>query len=386
MTAVIAILVDSYRELIAKKLFWFVLAISLLIVVSFGSIGFNAKGVSIGYGIYTIENEMLREGSPLIKPFMDFAFASVIVTMWLAWGAIILALISTAEVFPNFLAGGAIDLVLSKPVRRTTVFFSKYLGSLLFVLMQVAIFCVGVLLVMRWRVGEWRWVILLAIPVLVLVFSYLYSIMVLFNVLTRSTLPSLVLTLFAWLSLFTLHTTDGILLTQFRIRAEVDRDAYAKRIDWYEQRITQSAQEGDNEAVNRYRVRLDSDETSLAEAQRRVEKWTPISQAANLATLLLPKTSSTTNIVQRQLQSSGGMNASSLMDALRGDTPEPPPPAEIYENDSKMEMYQRRDREIMRRAEEYENSRPAWMIIGTSLLFEAAVLAIACFIFVRRDN
>jgi len=386
MTAVLAILVDSYRELLAKKLFWFALAISLLIVIAFGSIGFNERGVSIGYGLYTFESPMLRAGSPWIKPFMDFAFAGVIVTMWLAWGAIILALVSTAEVFPNFLAGGAIDLVLSKPVRRTTVFFSKYLGSLLFVFMQVAIFCIGVLLVMRWRVGEWRWAILIAIPVLVLVFSYLYSIMVLFNVLTRSTLPSLVLTLFAWLSLFALHTTDSILLTQFRIRAEVDRDAYAKRIDWYEQRIEAAVKDGDSETENRYRARLSSDENSLAEAQRKVEKWTPISHAANLATLLLPKTSSTTNLVQRRLQTSGGMTTSSLMSVLRGEKPDASPPPESFEDESKIDMYRRRDIEIRRRAEEYENSRPPWLIIGTSLMFEGAVLLVACFIFVRRDN
>lgn len=386
MTAVLAIIVDSYRELIAKKLFWFVLAISLLIVISFGSIGFNDKGVSIGYGLYTFENEVLKAGSPWIKSFMDFAFASVIVTMWLAWGAIILALISTAEVFPNFLAGGAIDLVLSRPVRRTTVFFSKYFGSLLFVFMQVAIFCVGVLLVMRWRVGEWRWPILIAIPVLVLVFSYLYSIMVLLNVLTRSTLPSLVLTLLAWMSLFALHTTDGVLLTQFRIRSEVDRDAYAKRIDWYEQRIEQATKDGDEEAKNRYGARLAGDQVSLAEAQRKVEKWTPISQATHLATLLLPNTSSTSNLVQRQLQSSDGMTTSSLMSALRGEQPDVQPPPETIENEPRLDMYRRRDIEIGRRAEVYENSRPAWLIIGTSLLFEGAVLLIACSIFVRRDN
>lgn len=385
MTAVLAILVDSYRELIAKKLFWFVLAISLLIVLSFGSIGFNDKGVSIGYGVYTIENEVLKAESALIRPFMDFAFASVIVSMWLAWGAIILALISTAEIFPNFLAGGAIDLILSKPVRRTTVFFSKYLGSLLFVFLQVAIFCVGVLLVMRWRVGEWRWPILLAVPILVLVFSYLYSLMVLFNVLTRSTLPSLVLTLFAWVALFTLHTTDGVLLTQFRIRAEVDRDAYARRIEWYEQRLNEAAEQGDNDAVNRYRTRLAADEASLADAQHRVEKWTPISQAANLATLLLPKTSSTTNLVQRQLQSSSGMTGASLIQTLSGSRMETAPPPS-FENDSESDIRARREREIAHRAEEYENNRPWWKIIGTSLIFEGLILAIACFIFVRRDS
>lgn len=154
MSAVLAILVDSYRELIAKKLFWFVLAISLLVVIAFGSIGFNERGVSIGYGLHTFDVEALHEDSPLVKPFMDYLFASVIVIFWLGWGAIILALVSTAEVFPNFLAGGAIDLVLSKPVRRSTVFFTKYFGSLLFVFMQVSVFCVGTLLVLRFRVGE----------------------------------------------------------------------------------------------------------------------------------------------------------------------------------------------------------------------------------------
>lgn len=383
MTAVIAILVDSYRELIAKKLFWFVLAISALIVISFGSIGFNDRGISIGYGAYTFENEVLKEGSLLVRPFMDMIFASGIVSLWLAWGAIILALISTAEVFPNFMAGGAIDLVLSKPIRRSTVFFTKYLGSLLFVFIQVAVFCVGVLLVMRFRVGEWRWTILVAVPILVLVFSYLYSIMVLFNVLTRSTLPSLVLTLLVWMGLFALHFTEGTLLTQFRIRSEVNRDAYARRVEWYEQRIEQAASEGDNLAVTRYRARMRSDEEQLAKARDQVAKWTPIHEATRLAVLLLPKTSSTTNIVQRQLVASGGMTPTSLVAALVNESPEPPAPPE---DASEPDENDRRDREIARRAEEYENARPAWKIIGTSLLFESALLLIACFIFVRRDN
>lgn len=385
MTAVLAILLDSYRELIAKKLFWFVLAISLLIVVSFGSIGFNERGISIGYGLYTIENDVLQAGSPLVGPFMDFAFAGVIVGVWLGWGAIILALVSTAEVFPNFLAGGAIDLVLSKPVRRTTVFFTKYVGSLLFVLLQVAIFCFGTLLVMRWRVGEWRWAVLLAVPVLVLVFSYLYAFMVLFNVLTRSTLPSLVLTILAWLGLFALATTEGVLVGQFRLPAEVDRDAYQKRIEWYEQRLADAAAQGDSNAVARYRSRMESDEAGLAEARRRLEKSVPIHEAVRLAMLIFPKTASTANLVQRRLQTDSGMTTTGLIAALAGERP-PPPSSEDLDAESRSTQRHRRDLEISRRAEEYENSRPWWMIIGTSLLFEAGVLLIACFIFVRRDS
>ncbi len=386
MTAVLAILVDSYRELIAKKLFWFVLAISLLIVLSFGSIGFNDRGISIGYGLHTFEFELLRQGSPYVVPFMDMVFASGIVGLWLGWGAIILALVSTAEIFPNFLSAGSIDLVLSKPVRRTTVFFTKYLGGLLFVLLQVAIFCVGTLLVMRWRVGEWRWGVLLAIPVIVLIFSYLYSVMVLFNVLTRSTLPSLVLTILAWLGLFTLATTEGILLGQLRIPAEVDRDAYAKRVEWYEDRIEEAVAAGDDDLAARYRARMRSDAANLDEAQRRVDKWTPIHEAARLTMLLLPKTSATSDLVQRRLQSDSGMTMTEFVAAMQGQELPPPPPPDADEEESRHDQRRRREQEIGRRMEEYLLSQPWWMIIGSSLLFEAGVLLVACLIFVRRDN
>lgn len=392
MTAVIAILVDSYRELIAKKLFWFVLAISLLIVLSFGSIGFNEKGVSIGYGLHTFEFELLRKDSPYVKPFMDMLFASVIVKYWLAWGAIILALVSTAEVFPNFLAGGAIDLILPKPVRRSTVFFSKYLGSLLFVLMQVTIFCVGTLLVMRWRMGEWRWPILVAIPMLMLVFSYLYSVMVLLNTITRSTLPSLLITMSLWVGLFSLHATEQVLLF-FQLSAETDRDAYVARIEAYENLLQRASEEGNNDKVNRYRIRLARDEQSLQDARERVGKWTPIHGAAELVMLVLPKTSATTNLVQRHLTNESGMTGPELQKALGGtqfedSKPiEPPDEEDVGPSQSEREAQAvRRQQAIARRAEEYENNRPWWMIIGTSLIFEAGVLAIACFIFVRRDN
>lgn len=386
MSAVLAILVDSYRELIAKKLFWFVLAISLLIVVSFGSIGFNDRGISIGYGLHTFEVELLREGSPYVVPFMDMIFASGIVGLWLGWGAIILALVSTAEIFPNFLAGGAIDLVLSKPVRRTTVFFTKYLGGLLFVLLQVAIFCVGTLLVMRWRVGEWRWGVLLAVPVIVLIFSYLYSVMVLFNVLTRSTLPSLVLTMLLWVGLFSLAFTEGVLLARLRIPAEADRDAYSKRVEWYEDRIEEAVAAGDDDLAAHYRARMRGDAAGLHEAQRRVDKWTPIHEAARLTMLLLPKTSATSDLVQRRLQKDSGMTMTQFMAAMQGQELPPPPPPDAVEEESRHDQRRRREQEVLRRTEEYQNRQPWWMIIGSSLLFEAAVLLIACFIFVRRDN
>jgi len=106
-------------------------------------VGFEADGVNLFYGLWSIESRLLNEGSELSVLLYRAIFSSFMVTIWLAWAATILALISTASIFPDFLSGGAIDLVLSKPIGRFKLFFFKYVTSLLFVLLQVAIFCFG---------------------------------------------------------------------------------------------------------------------------------------------------------------------------------------------------------------------------------------------------
>ncbi|MFW5652990.1 MAG: hypothetical protein ACOC0P_03000, partial [Planctomycetota bacterium] len=110
MTAITAILLDSVRQLRSKNLFWLVLAISTLIFVAYGSIGFTPNGLSIGFGIWEFENDFLREDTVYARIFLEGIFLTVIVPLWFTWGAIILALISTADIFPDFIAKGAIDL------------------------------------------------------------------------------------------------------------------------------------------------------------------------------------------------------------------------------------------------------------------------------------
>ena len=50
MTAFLAMLLDAYRELNSRKLFWITLGMSVMVVIAFGSIGFNEQGMSMFYG------------------------------------------------------------------------------------------------------------------------------------------------------------------------------------------------------------------------------------------------------------------------------------------------------------------------------------------------
>ena len=119
--------------------------------------------------------------------------------IWISLGRrSILALISTASIFPDLIAGGSIDLYLSKPISRLRLFLTKYLGGLLFVVLQTAVFALGSYLVFGLRGGQWRTSMFLIVPLATLLFSYLFAVCVLVGVLTRSTIAAILVTILFW--------------------------------------------------------------------------------------------------------------------------------------------------------------------------------------------
>ena len=87
-----AMLVDAYRQLNSKRLFWVILSLSFTVVVFYGSIGFNEDGMSMFFGLWQIDSPILREGSPMARILYISIFSSFFVEIWLAWIATILAL------------------------------------------------------------------------------------------------------------------------------------------------------------------------------------------------------------------------------------------------------------------------------------------------------
>lgn len=396
MTAVLAILGDSYRELRARRIFWLVLAISAAIVLAFGSIGFNEKGMSIGYGLHTIEEPNLVAGSPLVIPLMDFIFTDFVLGIWLAWGAIILALISTASVFPDFLAGGSVDLVLSKPVNRWTVFLTKYAGSLIFVLIQSMIFCIGIFLVLGLRLSVWRWPIFWAVPVVVLVFSYLYAVMVLMNVLTRSVLASLLVTAGAWMAIFVVHTAHRVVTEQV-LQQRSEAGVLRQRIDWFAGRLTELEGKAENletlgqsdEVVN-LRTRIENitqererEVGELASLELGIAQWEPWQHGLLVAANVLPKPSETTQTVTRLLEQSSALSRLEALSTIFGSGPRRQSSADG--EDAPPVSRSRQDMQVEQKVDEYYKERSPALVILSSLLFEAGLICIAGWIFFRTD-
>src|SRR5262249_34101817 len=74
------------------------------------------------------------------------------------WGAGITMLLSTvitAFFIPNMLRKGTVDMLLAKPIHRTTLLIYKFIGGLTFMFLNTLVIVVGVWLILGWRTGVW---------------------------------------------------------------------------------------------------------------------------------------------------------------------------------------------------------------------------------------
>lgn len=392
MTQTLAIFMDAYRGLKARKMFWIVLIISGLVVAAFACLGITPKGLK-----FIVWELQFGPTTRVLAPgvFYKSLFVGLGIKFWLAWLATILALISTAGLFPAFIARGSIDLVVARPISRWRLFLTQYAAGLLFVTLQIGVFCLASFLVIGIRGGAWEPGIFLAIPLVVCFFSYLFSICALLGLLTRSTVASLLLTLLAWFLLFSLHTSEVGLLA-FKLQAEKELARVRRQIDGLDARSPAS------QAATKDAPTPDAgQDPSAGERKRLQDKYD--AKASLIGTLgrvhrvlygaktVLPKTSETIGLLERVLIRTAdlpGQKSPSSADRppddweqAEGDSPAPTAATAATRTG-------RSDNAAQGPGPELANtlrSRSVGWILGTSLAFEAVMLALGSWVFSRRD-
>ena len=215
MIQTLALLHAAYRELNARKLFWVTLALSGLVVAAMAIVGLNEDGLTILW--WQFDLAFLNTKIMPVDVFYKFIFAQLAVPYWLAWLATILALISTASIFPDMVSGGSIDILLSKPIGRARLFLTRYVTGLLFVLLQVGVFTIAAFLVIGIRGGSWEPWILISIPLVLLFYSYLFSVCALLGTITRSTIASFLITMLFWLLVFGVNSGEPVSYTHLTL-------------------------------------------------------------------------------------------------------------------------------------------------------------------------
>jgi ABC-type transport system involved in multi-copper enzyme maturation permease subunit len=336
MIQALTILLDSLRMLRASKMFWISLWISTLVALGYASIGFTESGISLGFGLIDFKLPIIRRGTEEAAQFYRLLFTDVIVRFWLGWLALVLALISTCSIFPQFLQAGSIDLVLSKPIRRTQLFLLKYLGGLSFVALQTLLFCGVAYLAIGFRLDIWSARVFWAVPVITFSFSLIFCVSALIGLLTRSTVFSLMGSLLFWALTLCAQWSEDALYKMAYVLPEL-----GLTIDLAAGGIGSASESQTNELKDTY-------------------------QKISTVVAILPKTRECTLMLKRLIVFENPASARTGIDL-----------SAILSGNA--------DAEMERLMEQYEQRHSMAYLIFSSLAFEAIVLGLAIAVFQRRD-
>ena len=362
----VAIFEDAYRELNAKKMFWVTLGLTVLVIAGFATLGVGDNGFRVlWFDVQGGNNVGFLTARQAGLLFYKWIFSTFVVGLWFTWLATILAIVSTAFIFPDFLGAGSIDLYLSKPISRLKLFLLKFASGLLFATLQVTLFCVGSFLVLGLRAGVWMPGLFLGIPIVVCFFSYLYAFSVFFGVWTRSTIAAILLTILVWVGLWGLHWLELGTLGVLDAQAHNTRTEQLARIDTQ----IEAVKGAEMEAATRQEILDELQKQRERIAARPENTGTGLKTAHDIlygAKTVLPKTAETTSLLDRILFE----EEKDLVGAQGGGGG----------------FGGRRNRGMpMMQAQKEMGQRSLWWIVGTSLGFEALVVGAAAWIFCRRD-
>ncbi len=129
---------------------------------------------------------------------------------------VLVAILVTASMVPRMFEPGVIDLLLSKPVSRSLLFLSKFVGGCMFILLNAAYFIFGLWLIMGFRFGVWSGPLLLCIPLFMFLFSIHYSVSALAGMYWKNAIVAIIITILFWVMCFAVGQTKGV-MEQFLI-------------------------------------------------------------------------------------------------------------------------------------------------------------------------
>jgi len=177
----LALIRDTFREALARKIFWGLFALSTLMILFFLFLmridivqGGIATVTRFGGSVNTVQADRIVRG----------VYASI-ATFLYTFG-MFLAVFASSGLIPSVLEPGRIELLLSKPLSRTHILLGRYAGNVLVVFANSVYLVMGVWIILGVKTGIWSPVFLIAIATTTFIFAVLLAVVVLIGVLFES--------------------------------------------------------------------------------------------------------------------------------------------------------------------------------------------------------
>ncbi|MDG2223035.1 MAG: ABC transporter permease [Rubripirellula sp.] len=145
----------------------------------------SARSVLLTYAGMDFPADLAIDKTQFGSLINQFVFP-LIIDWLLGFILLFLGILVTSSIIPDMLQPGSLHLLLSKPISRTLLLLSKFLGGCAFVLLCVTQLVIGLYLVAGLRLDVWNLRLLWCIPVSVFLFSVFFSVSVLAGLRWRS--------------------------------------------------------------------------------------------------------------------------------------------------------------------------------------------------------
>ncbi len=188
--AVTAALVrDTFREALARKIFWGFLGCSTALILFFLFImkidvveGAVATMSIFGKDTRTMDlTRLVREVHGGIAAFLYTA-------------GLFLAVFASAGLIPTIFEPGRIELLLSKPVARHHILLGRYLGNVLVIAANMFYLVLAIWIIFGVKTGVWTYQFLYSTAITVFVFAILLALVLLVAVLSESAVVATMVT------------------------------------------------------------------------------------------------------------------------------------------------------------------------------------------------
>ena len=177
-TVTLALVQDTFREALARKIFWGLFGLSTAMILFFL---FLLKIDIVEGAVATVSLFGFSSGRTVGVDRLTRQAYGGIATFLYTWG-MFLAVFASSGLIPSVLEPGRIELLLSKPVARYHLLLGRYLGNLLVVSCNIAYLVLGVWLIFGTKTGIWSPSFLSTIGFTIFIFAVLLAVVVLIGV------------------------------------------------------------------------------------------------------------------------------------------------------------------------------------------------------------
>lgn len=182
MSATWALIRDTFREALARKIFWGLFGLSTAMILFFL---FLLKIDIVEGAMATVS--LFGRTSPRANDLAKLVrgvYGGIAAYLYI-WGMVI-AVFASAGLIPSVLEPGRIELLLSKPISRAHILLGRYLGNVLVISCNVVYLVLGVWLIFGFKTGIWEGRFLISIATTIFIFAVLLTVVVLVGVIFES--------------------------------------------------------------------------------------------------------------------------------------------------------------------------------------------------------